>query len=86
MDHIIEDTNHLRANLGVEWSAICNACEINIEQRVFRAIKWNKPPPPSPHIRGEVVRDNEEIIICAYSIPLGPGTSNMAEVLQCYLA
>ncbi|KAH0633460.1 hypothetical protein KY284_036246 [Solanum tuberosum] len=62
-----------------------------VKQRVSRAIKWNKPPPHIVKLNsdgsclrgicggGGVVRDNEGRIICAYSIPLGPGTSNMAE-------
>ncbi|KAH0714447.1 hypothetical protein KY285_007229 [Solanum tuberosum] len=83
-----------RANLGEEWSAICNACEANIEQRVSELSNGTNLPPPSPHIvklnsdgsclrgicgGGGVVRDNKGRIICAYSIHLGPGTSNMAK-------
>ncbi|XP_070012519.1 uncharacterized protein [Nicotiana sylvestris] len=80
-----------RARIGDDWKSICLACEALIEQRISKIFKWIKPPPQTVKLNSDesciqgmcgcegLVRNMQGIVIFAYSIPLGPGTSNFAE-------
>ncbi|XP_019264449.1 PREDICTED: uncharacterized protein LOC109242076 [Nicotiana attenuata] len=80
-----------RARLGEDWQTIYVACEAVIERRILKIIKWNKPSFRAVKLNsdgsciqgtcggGGLVRNNQGIVIFAYFIPLGPGTSNFAE-------
>ncbi|XP_060203069.1 uncharacterized protein LOC132631512 [Lycium barbarum] len=77
--------------LGENWSTICQACDTNIYQRTTLLVKWIKLVANCLKLNndgicvqgiyggGGTIRDHNGKIIFAYSIPLGPGTSNMAE-------
>ncbi|KAK4339966.1 hypothetical protein RND71_041428 [Anisodus tanguticus] len=80
-----------RARIREGWHQICTTCDAVIEQRISKIVKWIKPSSQTVKLNrdgsctqgmcggGGIVRNNQGRVIFAYSIPLVPGTSNIAE-------
>lgn len=73
------------------WNSIMHACEVTTQQTTGTMVKWIKTPVLSVKLNsngscvegkcgGEgIIRDYQGFTIFAYSMQLGPGTSNIAE-------
>ncbi|KAH0701790.1 hypothetical protein KY285_016068 [Solanum tuberosum] len=80
-----------KANIGETWRSLSNIFYANIHQHISNPVKWIKPPARTFKLNsdgsclqgscggGGLIRDSFGHTIFAYSINLGPGTSNMAE-------